>query len=353
MTINRKSKQQKQQQQRSRPRPRAKPQRKKKGKSQPSNDKAASFLSQVYDPCNATPRVGIYGTEEAMAARFHSSASDLVVSANTCGYLLWSPNYHGQRAAGTYANLVGVSASLSTWRYPNTPLSPGYLGAPFPAAGGGFAIDDPAEPFVQQSLCADARVIGACMKMRNIGKLVNLQGEFGYVNAVPNDAMLQHGLNEEIPSVDEIFNYSTEVDRFNDTGVGVKYIPDESAAIFNDHDTGPIKLGLPAGSVPTLATEAGKAHNPVWFGFCWRGLDPTVAKTMVFEFYKLVEWRATPISGLTQITREVTGPSLMDRVLAKLSKMDKKWWIEKGATALVSYSRGRRAQQMNMLNYQG
>jgi hypothetical protein len=295
----------------------------------------------MLNPCSATPLTGIYGTHEGLGARFHSSVTDST-STSTAGYILWSPNYSPDTDQSELCNLVGCSVANPSTLLPNDTTNPGYLGSGFSDADGSFAVNDPSSAFAFGTLAADQRVTGACIQMRSIGKLINLQGEMAYISGIPNDEVGRGLSTSVLPSVNRMFDYSTKIARIGDNHVEIKFMLDESSHIFNDNQTGPLLRGS-AGAIQTVITEAAKAHEPTWFGFAWRGLDPSLAKANVFDFFKIIEWRPSPVSGLTQIPKQVVGPSLVTSILTRAGQIDPEWWAKHVGTVL---SVGRRIAGM-------
>lgn len=279
----------------------------------------------MLNPCSASPITGIYGTHEGLGARFHSSVTD-ASSVNTSGFILWCPNFTPDVTHSTLlTNLVGSCTANPATAQVNTTGAPAYLNTGFINGDTTFYLPDPAQTFATGTLSADARVTGACMQMRSIGKLLNLQGEIAYITNLPNDELVR--ADQAVPSVNRLFDYSTKISRISDSHVEIKFQLDEDSHTFNDHYTAPFVRGVVA-SHPSNSTSNSRAHEPTWFGFAWRGLDAAVEKANVFDFYKIVEWRPSPLSGLTQIPKQVIGPSLVRSALTRAAKIDPEWWAK-------------------------
>jgi hypothetical protein len=226
----------------------------------------------------------------------------------TSGYLLWSPDYNsdpfnGGAPAGP-ANVFFYSTNASFSPPSNTGTFP--FGSDTTPVGGVMntskALDDPAALLLATDLVQDARCISACMNMVYTGKMMDSSGQVAFIEDLPLSALLELDPFVSVPksetSVDALFNWTTRTTRLGTDKVEVKFRPDATSARFRSSEASPIIVDTPGTTGSVVAVPA-QTLQPTFFGIAWRGLDTSTSPKFSFELTKCLEWRASPISGLT------------------------------------------------------
>lgn len=270
----------------------------------------------VADPCNGPIVRGMYGTDRGLFGKFHSTLTTSTAG-QTCGYVLWFPDY-ADNTAGTRANLVGGCFDNSAINGPNSTVDPAFNGAPW-VLNKTFRVTDPAADFTNSTTCSDMRTHGACMRMRFIGRKFDARGEVAFIQNLSINELVTEGVTLRAPSVDNLFKSSSYTKRFGDDQQEIIYQPTANSEEFQSETVSPLLVGTPS-STATVASDVGLAQNPTCFGFAWRGFDSSVDPLLVFDFYKVVEWRPSPESGLTIPTPDHHGDSKRESVLSALQK---------------------------------
>jgi hypothetical protein len=221
--------------------------------------------------------------------------------------------------------VITDQGNLFIWQSNDPSKFPGNSGGnPF---GGGFklgtadVIDDPAANLLRSDLVADARTVGACIRMRYFGSMMESAGEIGFVSNLPVSDCLTGGVGSNAFSVDELMNYCGNTRRFGtDTYENIYRLNEDSSSKFRGPD---IKLldvpGVTTGEVPTVVDESAKTLGPRFFGFVWRNTKADAGLTI--NFTKSVEWRAEAGSGLTQVPIHSYGRSKVPTVNHVLQKV--------------------------------
>ena len=270
----------------------------------------------VANPCSGPISRGLYGTDLGLFGKFHSTLTT-AAAGQTCGFVLWFPDYSDDITLSR-ANIIGACATASATEPPNTSTIPAFTNAAW-TLDRSFRIPDPAAEFTNSATCADMRTHAACMKMRYIGRKFDARGEVAVIQNYPVNELVTEGVSLRVPSVDSLFKSSTAVMRFGETNQEVVYQPTANSETFQSEAVTPLQVGVAASSATTSST-VGLAQNPVCFGFAWRGLDAAATPSLVFDFYKVSEWRPSPESGLTTPAPDNHGPSLREKTLAALQR---------------------------------
>lgn len=266
-----------------------------------------TYAEMVADPCNAQLVPGIFGRAEGLLARVHNTDFNPGLATQTAGYVLWCPDYTGGDEPNSDA------ANLFTWgtthpdivpentvanRFGDSDFLP-YAGESITTSG----FPDPAARLVASDLIQDSRCIGACMKLTYTGKLLDSGGQFARISDLPLTSLLHGGaIDETYPdgrpaSVTDLFRYATNIGRIDALPLEIVHRPDDSSHIFRSEDQSPT---IRPAIGPTAYTDEALAQQPQFFGFVWRGL-PDGLNPMVFDFYKSLEWRAEPNSGIAGV----------------------------------------------------
>lgn len=275
----------------------------------------------VSDPCNCTLTPGIYGSSEGILSKTKKSFYD--GSNSTCGFVLWSPNYHNgliapNSLAGNLFTWVGTNSALPIENTINNPFG---TGARFdPVALTAHTEYDPAFNFTSEGLVQDARNISACIDMTYFGAMYVAEGEMSFINGLPVTALLD---TTSPITVDRLFQWSNNTHRLGvDTFENV-WRPSDDDTFYNAK-ADCVKIGVSGSSTSTLPENA-EAKGPTVFGFAFRGLSSTQENKLRYSLTKVVEWRAKASSGLAQTTSMSTGISVMQKVVLALDRAAPKW----------------------------
>lgn len=262
----------------------------------------------IADPCNAVMVPGLYGAQEGLLARLKATFTNISAIGSTCGYVLWCPDFHdlpvgGPLAAKTgYGNVFSWNSAEASYSPKNIDTIP-YGYAVYQTDGEGStatAIPDPAGPFQETDLVADQRTLAACLKLVYTGRMTDSSGQYAMIENLPLDALLRGGAGEGPASVDNLFQYSTNVGRFGVDALEIRSRPTANSDVFRSDDTHCVKIGVGGvGIAVSAVSETARAQQPQFFGIAWRALDASVASPMTIDMVKCVEWRPKPISGLT------------------------------------------------------
>lgn len=291
------------------------------------------------DPCGTIATPGIYGTIEGNASKFVNTFTS-TTPGSTCGYILWSPNYSCDRnpispPVGQITNVIAANFPTSGINYFNSLASP-IFSDPIFSANGSYCLSDPAGDFNNQQIAADMRVLSACMDCIYTGKMLDSQGEIGFIENLPLNAIYLPdftGVAGNLISVNELFTKAASSQRL---GVGVntvRYRLDEHSNTFQDHTTGVFTVGQ-VGTAETRIQYSTKTETPSFYGFVWRGMDSLVSPNLRFTLTKSVEWRPAQRSGLAQTQPKTTGPSLVTQVQSELDRNYPGWWDRATDTAM-------------------
>lgn len=292
------------------------------------------YMRMIEDPCSSELAAGFYGSVEGYLARFHSILTPGGNTSDTCGYLLWVPEFHNRGyigAAEAKWNLI-----MGTLNSPTTGIDlSGY-------ATGQEARQDPCYQFVSGTVCGDARTLSACGRMSYYGTLSNNQGMVAHVDipfSVLEDKLAGGGL-----SVDDLFKISQDVRRTSLDPMEQKYAPLGAEPTFkSDGGNSDGDYGIhDTSGVISVGTSA-KVLNPRVIGFAWKGYSPlssTGAFPFQFDLYKNIEWRPQSTSGLTiPVPRRIASGNNANRVVAMLDAIRPGW---KTSTHAVMKSAGAR-----------
>jgi len=309
-----------------------------------------AYAAMIADPCNSVLAPGIFGDQEGLLARVKSTYTNPGTNGQTCGYILWSPDYHsGPINAGSYnvgpANLFCFSnadPSYNPLNEPSAPFGSDQINTVWNGAATAASLQEPATDLLDAELVADARTISSCMKMTYTGPMFTAAGQYCVVEGLPLNSLLA---NKEVgdptysPSVNDLFRLATRSGRFGtDTREAVSR-PHDNAHIFRDKTIAPIQVG-DSGNSASTQTTIGETQQPVFYGFAWRGIPGDTAHPIVFDLIKALEWRPRPVSGLTHAPpRAINKTSMVQPAVAHLDKTYGPSWTDRlasSATGLAS-----------------
>jgi len=200
-------------------------------------------------------------------------------------------------------------------------------------------LRDPAADLLEESLVQDARQISSCISITYTGKMSDASGQFCSVPVLPLSSVLQGGTGGGPLSVDDVFRYASNAQRLGIDTIETISRTSEETHHFRDEADAPILIPNAAGAIPTETTDLGEAQQPHFFVIAWRGLDAGASNPLVFELYKNIEWRPSPVSGLAHQPPNsfAFGPQ-MQKVKAFLDTIDPDWQtkIKNAAVSMAS-----------------
>jgi len=317
--------------------------RKQKKQNGPQRSRAAkvytrmnAYARMLTDPCDATLVPGMYGSEEGYLARFHRAVTlpDLSAGSATCALCLWVPDFHNQGQATTsvtrYNLLTWVGATTSQ----AVDLSGILASTSFPEFTS-YAVPDPAYDFVAGTVCSDARMLSACIKLSYLGAVSTARGLIGHLDlpwTAFEDAVSGSGV-----TIDQLFQLSQSVQRTAMEPLEIKATPPLSEPPFKSHAPYGATSGAdgdygiqyqPPGTF-TIGASA-QVLNPRVIGFVFRGFDEDaggkLSSQFVIDCYKNIEWRPQAKSGLTvPEPRRVSGGNVSHQVVAMLDAAMPGW----------------------------
>jgi hypothetical protein len=165
--------------------------------------------------------------------------------------------------------------------------------------------------------------------------MLDASGQICTLTNIPLSAILSGGTGAGALSVDDCFRYSNNLTRFSVEGTEVLSRPTQESHHFRDEEDSPIRVGTneegkggepPPPQATSSTTDIGEAQQPTFIGFAWRGLDAAATNPLVFDFTKNIEWRASPVSGLTHQSPRVIHPQpIVNTVLQHIDAAAPGW----------------------------
>lgn len=306
----------------------------KSGNADAATRSLVGFARMIQDPCNSELRPGMYGNTEGLMGRFKKDQG-LSSVADVCGYALWVPAYHTAGVSG----VAGGAGSVFIFRCNSSSTQPTNSTVANGAFGAGTinglvtarSVNDPCYPFVSGATARDARLISACMRLNYTGPMSSCSGQVAVIENLPLSDVLTN-----LPSVDDLFQYSTKSQRFSVDTMEAVYRPsDAGIERFRDENDTAIAVGA-TGVVSTLGADAA-AYEPTCFGFAWRGTTTSQSQYTYLEFIKNVEWRPSVGQGLTvqTPTSQSSGADMHQHAIALLDKA-KPGWTSRAFSAVGS-----------------
>lgn len=303
----------------------------------------------IADPCNAPLHEGQYGGNEGYISRFKAVTG--INDVNTNGYILWNPYaISGAGASDVASGFYFINASSSVAPL-NTVANP--WGTVSPTTTGNAFLASAGDAFAQSATCQTARTLAACSRVVYVGTTSNTQGRIAYLENIDPSFLLN------LPTVDNMFQIATKVERVGLDPMEVTYRPSEIYdAQFKRDATGSIIRGTPA-SVASNLTQQGVELQPKWMGFAWSGV-PT--NQLIFENIRILEWKPELGVGLSNNNQSNTygsGEPIVNKVLAFLDRNAPGWTTtlmhatSSTAAALARIALGGQGQPMAPLNVMG
>jgi len=281
-------------------------------------------------------------------ARLRGSEQASLVTALTCGYAIWFPDYHnlGKDIGSTVdgpANIFFYSETDSDQApLPNVTATPQGSEDNWETKTTSKSLQgyrDPAAEFVASDMVQDARTLSACMSLTYTGKMQDSSGELCFIENFPLEALLANvGGNETAPSVDSMFNYATKQLRFGTDKHEVLARPGDASHIFKSVEDALLDITPLGPAQRSYVPQATIAHQPRAIGFAWRGLTPSIGDTtpLTFTFTKNVEWRPKTISGLTHTPPTVLHPQPVAHAVAGALDRKHPGWAARVVDGLAS-----------------
>jgi hypothetical protein len=291
-----------------------------------------AYASMVADPCNGPMLEGFYSSSEGMLNKLKSVYSNS--STANQGYVLWDANYtsEGGASPSTINAIIQYPASAAT-NPTNTTASrfgtgdAGQTGATILAGAAAFAASD---------TVADARCVGACLRVSYTGRMDAASGLIAVIDNLPAEALL--GVDGITPaSVDELFARSTKVERLGLDTAEVKFRPSTHSEIFRSNSEGCLDV---ASATVTKVTAEAERSGARWMGFAFKGISGM--NDLIFEFHQNIEWRPNLDAGFVDKSPvQSSNPGNAQKVVALLDKHHPDWThnlrhsISNGATQLA------------------
>lgn len=274
----------------------------------------------VADPCGSTLVPGVYGTSEGLLSRSKTTYRPSAAAGNTCGYVLWCPDYANSGTLGTIPDEdpgTATFGNLFLWTSNDPATAPtNVFGLNVLGLQEGSYLPDPAYSFLNSDIVEDGRVLSACLQLTYFGKMLDSSGEIGFISNLPADTLTKGG-SDNSPSVDELMQYVNHKQRFGTDTYENVYRPNElSSNHFRSTEEAMWQsrksTDITGNFFPTTVTRQAEALSPRVFGFVWRGIQADAP--IVLDFTKSYEWRARPGSGLVQTPMLTEGPSLIPHI---------------------------------------
>jgi len=248
----------------------------------------------VTHPCDARLVPGIHGDSEGLLARLKTTYT---VSNNaTCGFIVWDPSYSSSPDDGGFSMVIWTDDDST--KNPQNDATIAYGNGAFSAMGSetAEAVNDPCHDFLDSDIVEDARLISACITMTYFGTVIDASGQVGFLENLPEKLLLEGGTGGTPVSVDELFKYTANTHRLGLDRFEVMSRPTEGAIRFREGVQAPFDIGV-NGTNASAQSAMGQTTPSSLCGIVWRSTDSK--SRLVLEITKNIEWRPSPLSGLT------------------------------------------------------
>lgn len=256
--------------------------------------------SLISNPCHG-PLVRAMGTG-SVVERVRSTISPNAVASNNCGYLIWFPDYHCAGGSVNVANLFLYSTSNPTVVPTNTIANP--LGTAAVDTTGLF-YPDPASTLLGSAAFSRGQTLSACMQLDYLGQLSSAAGQVAIIKNFPFKALATSDTSSTIvaPSVDQLFAYAAERERFQVTGHEAIYRPSDQNSILRtdglasanasvaQNADAPITVGGPA--VNTTFSNFISSNSTYGVCIAWKGIA-AIANNIQLNCIKVVSLELAP-----------------------------------------------------------
>jgi len=292
----------------------------------PAND-IKNEIMLVANPCHG-PISRTIG-DGAITERVRATVTLQVTAGNTSGYVVWFTYYNNGGYYTAYYNLAMWENASAT----NTPTNS--TAAPFGSAHAtaAVAIADPANAVVQSAAFARGKTHSACIQLDYVGQLSAVAGQVAIIKNLPLRSFFSNTTTTTLapPTVDGLFSYASERQRFQMTGHEVIWRPTDSSSIFRtagaDRPGGALSPdtcwtnGVTGSAVSTSsATDADEMYG---IAIAWKGLTATAGNISV-NFVKVLSLELAP-SG-SSIESPVSNSSSFGTPMATVTS-----WLDKHA----------------------
>lgn len=295
------------------------PPRKKRKTNRPKGKRLIAPVVAVHDPCNGPIVSGIYGSVEGLVSRVKNSHNTVASGNDTCGAVFWVPSYNG--GGSVTWNMVRMVMTNPAAFFLNSVSTPMGTGAVL--SNNGFALTDPANAFISNTLVKDSRTTAACLQLTYTGKVTESAGQIAWISNYSLSDLLSG------PNINQMFDRATKTSRLGLETYEVKFRPDVDSGCARFRGNGlladyAVSRGVP-GTSSSLISEQADMTNPKVIGFAWRGCEPGVIDSLVISTTKIVEWRVSAGSGLTGTPQTDLNIPSTSNLLAELDQIDPGW----------------------------
>jgi hypothetical protein len=320
--------------------------RKKKKNKIKYNDKSAMtaearYAQLIMSPCHGPlERMPGFSMAGQIAERLRTTFSLPASSANTNGYVVVFPSYHGSGSAAQRGLSIYTYESSAPGIAPvNTTANPMGL-----STISGLAIQDPVNAQLSGTTpFARAKTLSACLQLEYIGPLSNVSGQVAIITNYSLSAFNQTagvaGSAFTPPTVDQVFSYASTRERLQIAGHEVVWRPSDSQSVFRtsqSDEVGTVQTSLPdavfwTGAVGSLTTTEIATNPNEVMGICiaYRGI-PNTANVLSFNIVKAVELelaaRSGAIESLPLATRSASyARSSVSQIISDLDRDHPGW----------------------------
>lgn len=301
-----------------------------------ANSEFGSYARLVADPCyGPLTRSVSESSPGAVLERVRTSVT--LSSTETAGYVVMFPSYHGRGPNPYSSNSIFYYATSNTTTQPiNTAALPLGLAA---AITTGLFVTDPAYNVLGiTSPFSRAKTLSSCLQLEYLGALSALSGQVAVISNLSfsmfNANVGTGGL--QAPSVDTLFGYAAERERFQLDGHEGVWRPNDKQCVMRTNSTenaGSASVGVEAdacfwsGSTAVTATTSACVDPGDVYGvaIAWRGI-PATANTITFNVVKCLELELAMRSGqIESIPRPITNKRTVDEVTSYLDSIMPNW----------------------------
>jgi hypothetical protein len=135
------------------------------------------------------------------------------------------------------------------------------------------------------------RFVTACISFRDIGKLLDIQGEICHLTNLSAE-LIENSVSPP-PTIDQLFDLGTKLERVTPDTREHKIVANVGARFF-DEETGAYQES----GVNNVMSDEMKASGYGIHGIAWRGVDPEKL-SFAIDLTKNVEWRPKYSAGMS------------------------------------------------------
>lgn len=276
-----------------------------------------AYATMLTDPCNATLKGGLYGSEDGNLQQFTSNfAVDSAFGSLGYGYAIWFPDYHN--AGGTGGTGTEADWNVIEWwnaSVNQVPAALNFGNALASDATTGHSHPDPVSAFLAAGNTAqDCRTVGACLKANYTNSISNAKGLVYPLANIP----LSIFYSNAIPTIGELMTYAGDAFRPLDP-VEVKWRPSLGSTTFRNATD--YYYYTQQGANLSVYDSA-----PEVMGIGLVFYNVTSRADFVLEGIKNAEWRPSIFNGL-RVPRPVgmSNTNVLSSVLSVVDKVAPNW----------------------------